>query len=371
MDDQNSNLPDEQSTSQPVESNDSGQDTATNDSFEPNSVSYESTETTQPYSEGLDSMPAEDLTSYDATDATSDMETDMTTTPEDVVEEQPMYDDAAPEEVSYESTDLPDTSMEDLSTDPIEVPMESAAPVDEVSGPEAYEGGDSTNPDDILTEFGLQDDQGVPASTLAASDGSALVAPANGGSGNNKKIFALLALTILLLGVLAVTVWYFFLRDNGTSGPSATPTPTSIPQPTTASDTHLECRFGLCVEVPGPGDNLCASSFDCEQATITPSVGPTSNPTTIPVASGTPAEASPTPPAIATATPEPTTALPTVVPTVAPTSTPTPTTISTPTPTPLADSLPTSGTSDNTLMLAFLLAASTASGFLLLRKKHV
>jgi len=154
---------------------------------------------------------------------------------------------------------------------------------------------------------------------------------------------------------------------------------TTIPgQPTIVPGSmHLECRFGLCVEIPGEGADTCSTSFDCEQAPLVPTDTPI--PT---ITSGTtsPTVAAPTnsiSPTVKPTTLTPTiTVLPTVTgiisPTIQPTSNPTPTVTikpsSTPSPTPLTDSLPISGTTDTTVLVGFFFILLVGAGIVVLRK---
>ena len=172
----------------------------------------------------------------------------------------------------------------------------------------------------------------------------------------------LLVITGLLLLALGGAVWFFFLRgDNETATPTPTPTASQAITPTkgasagnASGETHLECRFGLCVEVPGPGVNACSSSFDCS------STGSTS-PTPTQVASAATVAPSATPTKTAVGAP---------VATTAPTGTRTPTPTRTVTPTPLATQLPESGTTETTMIFLFLIIALLGSGITLAYRKN-
>ncbi|PIZ48294.1 hypothetical protein COY32_00185 [candidate division WWE3 bacterium CG_4_10_14_0_2_um_filter_41_14] len=208
-------------------------------------------------------------------------------------------------------------------------------------------------------------DDEVPTPTPAS--------PENKNDNNKRNIIALVVITGILLIILAVTVWWFFLRD-GSSSTTPTPTPTpSIqavnPTATPGTQTHLECRFGLCVEVPGAGENVCSSSFDCEQngsqLTPTPTTGEaTPLVTVLPTATAVPT--------VTTTTITPTaqtTVQPTVTPTRAVTTTPQTTSTTTATPTPLASQLPESGTVSTTIFVSLLSLLFMSAGFVALRKQ--
>lgn len=230
---------------------------------------------------------------------------------------------------------------------------------------------DMQTPDDLtesppVPETGTEGESSPPEPDMPEDP---LISPKSG----NRRIGILLGITVFLLLALGGTVWYFFLRPQPTA-PSARPTPTptrtaiavTSPTPATQSETHLECRFGLCVEVPGPGEDLCQSSFDCEQEAVTPS-GPTQAPT---------ATAAPEPTQEATAIPTQTDVgapEPTNTPTPSPTTTPSPvpTTIptSTLTPTPIVSQLPDSGTASTTFAFTLLTLLTLGAGWTLTTRR--
>ncbi|MCA9391647.1 hypothetical protein KC614_00390, partial [candidate division WWE3 bacterium] len=284
MDDQSLNLPEEQVGE--FTDNTAPQPSASG-GYEANEVSYE-----EPTS--LEGTPAEETfsdsatpESFEATPSSENMTSDISESTE-VPTEGSSPADSMPDAISYDTPqEMAYEANEDLSgpeayeTTPQEQTANEVMPdMSSATDSETPEVSDATppiteqqpsqmeDPDDVLTEFGMEypqetdvEETAPAAEVMAASPNSGagtpsspLVAPANG-QNNNVKIIVLVLLTIVLLGVLAGTIWYFFLRDTGGEGPSTTPTPTQIPQPTSSQDTHLECRFGLCVEVPGPGDN--------------------------------------------------------------------------------------------------------------------
>lgn len=230
---------------------------------------------------------------------------------------------------------------------------------------------DTATDEDVMQEFSTPEDNGV-----TPLDPSPL-SPPEKPSGKHTAIIPLVIITLLLFALLLGSIWFFFLRGDG-EGPQPTPTPSRTPTaiPTQGStDTHLECRFGLCVEVPGAGEDKCSSSFDCEQATLSPTVPPITTPSIAPTVAPT----SVTPAATITATPPtatPTTTAPTgITPTTNPTTLPSapptlrPTTPPTPSPTPIAGSLPDSGTAEMTLLFSGLFVLALGAGFVLLRKQ--
>lgn len=204
---------------------------------------------------------------------------------------------------------------------------------------------------------------------------------AGGSGGSGGRLRFLLLSTGLLFVALAGAVWFFFIRDTDQPGgianqPTATPrpqsqtTPSASPTPSgSQGETHLECRFGLCVEVPGPGQNFCSSSFDCEEGSITPT----------PTAADSPEDGGTPSPTSSQSTPTPTAALgaPQATSTPAPTMTPRPTatpritaSASTPTPTPLATQLPESGAMESTLLLGSLSFLMMGYGAYVVRRKE-
>lgn len=242
------------------------------------------------------------------------------TTDSNLEQSQESVEDTTPDQPEYETADLPKDGKEETAND--------------------------------------LDEQPLPTEEITA------VPPAE----SSNRIRFLLGITGVLILILIGTIWYFFLRPTREVTPPATPTSTPTPlsiaatSPTPSSKTHLECKFGLCVEVPGAGEDLCSSSFDCEQASI-----PTSQP------SPTPATESPTPsPTTTLGGPETT---PEVTTTPTPTVTPTPsppilTNTPTPSPTPLADQLPESGTTELTFFTTILSSLILGSGWYLLRKEE-
>jgi len=220
----------------------------------------------------------------------------------------------------------------------------------------------------------------LPAETDSRGAGDGAVPPvmdvADGDGGKKEgrgRIIALVLIVILLLVALIGVYWWFFLRDGvGTTSPTPTPTPTvamdATPTPAgdiTSGESHLECRFGLCVEVPGPGANVCSSSFDCEaDSTLTPTVTPeTPEPTTVEPTVTPEGDTSPTPTTTNIGTPDPTN-------TPTPTRVPTPTYTPTPTATPLLTELPESGTTSTTLLILLSLIVAGGLGFFLMRKSQ-
>ena len=299
--------------------------------------------------------PQEDFTLDDS------MQDEFTPLPEDDINEDttaPLAGGAAEmDALSAADTPLADDSLADVPT--------TAA--DDLPLPDAEE-----TSDDLLAGFD------APPTEPPAGD-SPLAPPSK--RGGNGKMIILIVITLVLFAALVGSIWFFFLREP--EGTEPTPTPAEIPTPIVSpevTDTHLECRFGLCVEVPGVGEDLCASSFDCEQPDTSPSPADTSptpadgTPTpadgtpTPTSTSPTPEEPSPTPDE--ETTPTPTSGMkasPTPVP---PTATPTPTRVPTPTPTPLTETLPESGTTELTLIFGAVFLALIGTGWFLLQRNE-
>ncbi len=281
---------------------------------------------------------------------------------------------AEPEVPETGETELPEVTQGFAEQPPIQEPTDNPPAPDDFGDEESPTNQpDTTLNDDSFTEEPTDDEMlaGLEPEGLADLEAptppddtplQANVGGTPGGHGSN-RLPLLLGLTGVLLVILIGAVWFFFLRSTptpseplppegpppGEEGPP--PATTEVPDVTEApADTHLECRFGLCVEVPGPGDNLCSSSFDCEQAT-----SPTTTPTTT--------ESTPTPTAIGGPESTPT---PTLTPT--PTPTPSPQLTASPTPTPLASELPESGTTEVTLLFTLLALASLSTGWVVIRR---
>lgn len=269
-----------------------------------------------------------------------------------------------------------DDSLVDLEqgfpepSDSLEESVEpTAEPTDDRLGETPAAPDDGALDDENLLDGFEPDDSAGGGDTGSSLNAAAVV---GGSAGGNRRTLILIGLAAVLLITLIGAAWFFFLRP--TTSTSKPPTndepippadaPLTSPTPI-ATETHLECRFGLCVEVPGAGDNLCSSSFDCEQAatTPTPALTGTINTTTTP---------NPTTPTPTTGVGAPlATATPTVAPTSAPTPTLAPTSIPTTTPTPLVSQLPESGTTENTIMFALLTLGLIGMGIVLSRPSRL
>ncbi len=350
--------------------------------------------------QNVEPTPANTIESND-TPITQDYATDSPSEesalePENATEPQPNTDYEQPlEEANINNDDYaeepiampPETDTlaetEEAPTPPQEPQIEEnneTLPADTTTN-ESLDSNPDYDSDSLMSEFGLDtdpepnveeaDNLNVGGGTPAEYTDSPL-APPPSHPGGSKKMIALIAITLVLFVVLLASIWYFFLRNTGKpQGPEPTPT---IQQQITPqeTETHLECRFGLCVETPNvdgeDNSNQCSSSFDCEQApsepTATPtpgeSISPTAGATIIPNPSGSP-QVSNTPVPTMTTTPTPSPAL---------TSTPTPTNIPTPTPTPLTSTLPESGSTETTVMLFSLMSIFLiGGGYLAFAKK--
>ena len=274
---------------------------------------------------------------------------------ENIDTNEPVTEYAYPNPLEYATADPNETPLPDYQSMDDPTPLaDQYAPATEIPVD------DNATAENVMQEFNTSDNGNV-----ASLDPSPL-SPPEKPAGKHTAIIPLVIITILLFALLLGSIWFFFLRGED-EGPQPTPTPgrtpTAIPTQGT-TDTHLECRFGLCVEVPGTGEDICSSSFDCEQATLSPTTAPITTPSTAPTTA--PLTATPTA-AAPTGTISPT---PAVRPSTSPTTNPTtqPTTLPTPSPTPIANTLPDSGTTEMTLLFSGLFLLALGAGFALLRK---
>ncbi|NCS32427.1 hypothetical protein GW793_02950 [bacterium] len=295
--------------------------------------------------------------------STNTISSDLTPKPDKTISDQEVDDLLAEldDEATETTTEVPTDSSFDT-----EMPLDTDSEIG-LKDPDLS----SFDPDEDLTNTELPDED-TPVDTPVPEDIPAPPQPDSSGTGtsNKKNIIILTAITAILLLILGGAIWWFFLRDSSQTTPTPTPTPSIAVNPTDepTAQTHLECRFGLCVEVPGAGNNFCSSSFDCEQGGAQLTATPTSGaPTPGPTGASTPTAAPTTEPTSApTATG---TLAPTKVPTATSTPTPTSAESSTVTPTPLAASLPESGTVETTLFVTFLSILFMATGIVAYRKR--
>ncbi len=282
--------------------------------------------------------------------------------------------------IAYDGNGQPIINDDTNALSSEEIPTETYTNEEETDTPEITTSVDE-NPEAITADGTYSEDLPYTQPLDTSVEDSSLTPPKNG-NGANPKLFILIGITALLFIILIGAIWFFFLRDKGTT-PTPTPTPTATIKPTTIpgqptsapGSMHLECRFGLCVEIPGEGADTCATSFDCEQAPLVPTDTPIP---TITSGSGIPTVAVPT--NSVSPTVKPTTLTPTITtkPTITTTISPTiqPTTIptvtmkpsNTPSPTPLTDSLPISGTTNTTIMIGFFFILLVGAGVVVLRK---